>query len=93
MGLREAFADLARFHARLHAPDYAGRLPNAASRSLNRLLGAFETLYFQASQGEPVSLRRAVQRTYVNQMLGSGDHVTVLLEALNEMLGPPDSAL
>ncbi|HEV8582283.1 MAG TPA: FRG domain-containing protein [Thermoanaerobaculia bacterium] len=86
-GLRAALADLAGFHARLHAPDYAGRLPNIVSRSLNRLRDAFEALCFQASRGEPLSLRGAVEKTYVNQMFGSGDQVAVLLEALNETLG------
>jgi len=88
VGVREASADLARFHARLHSPAYAGRLPNVVSRSLNRLRDAFETLYFQASWGEPASLRQAIKKSYVNHMLWAEDHVTVLLEALNETLGP-----
>jgi hypothetical protein len=88
-GVREALAGLARFHARLHAPDYASRLPNIVSRSLNRLRDAFETLYFQASRNEPVPLWGAIKKSYVNHMLWTGDHVTVLLEALSETLGPP----
>ncbi|MGB9277132.1 MAG: FRG domain-containing protein [Terrimicrobiaceae bacterium] len=81
---RAAIADLARFHARLHSPSYAGRLPNIVSRSLNRLRDAFETFYFQASRGEPVSFLDAVKKSYVNQTLWDGDHVAVLMEALNE---------
>jgi hypothetical protein len=81
---RAAIADLARFHARLHSPSYARRLPNIVSRSLNRLRDAFETFYFQASRGEPVSFLDAVKKSYVNQTLWDGDHVAVLMEALNE---------
>lgn len=88
-GIQEAMAGLARFHARLHVPYYASRLPNIVSRSLNRLQQAFEILCLQPSLKEPVSLREAIKKSYVNQMLGSEDHITVLLEALNEMLDPP----
>ena len=83
--LRAALADLARFHASLHSGAYVRRLPNIVSRSLNRLRGAFERLYFQTSRGEPVTIRDAIETSYVNQMLGDRDHVAVLMEALNEI--------
>lgn len=81
--VRAALPDLARFHASLHSPAYVGRLPSIVSRSLNRLRGAFENLYFQDRHGEPVSVRNAVKDSYVNQMGGSPEHVPVLLEALD----------
>ncbi len=86
--LRDAFADLARFHARLQSPDYADRLPLPSSRSLNRLRATFDKLASHALQDAPISLRIAVESTYVNQTAGNRDHITVLREALNEILGP-----
>jgi hypothetical protein len=60
-------------------------LPDIVSRSLNRLHDALARLYLQRSSGEPVSIRDAVKKSYVNQMLGDEEHVGVLLEALNEI--------
>ena len=87
--LRAALVDLARFHARLHSPAYVGRLPNIVSRSLNGLRDAFEALYFQALRGEPVSVRDAVRKSYVNHVLWDEGHVAVLSEGLNQT--PPCS--
>ena len=88
--LRESFVDLARFHARLHSAPYVGGLPNIVSRSLNRLRHAFEILYSQQSRNTQVSVRTAVNQSYVNQMLGARDHVVVLLEALKSVASNGD---
>jgi hypothetical protein len=83
--MRAVLSDLARFHASLHSAVYVGRLPNMISRSLNRLRDAFETLYFQTSWEQPVSLRHAIEKSYINQMTGNVEHRAALLEALNEV--------
>ena len=81
-GMEEVIPDLAGFHALLHSPRYASRLPVMVSRSLNRLRMAFDTIYFTASRGELPSVRRAIERAYVEH----GYHPEVLREALDEII-------
>jgi hypothetical protein len=80
--VRAALADLARFHARLQSPEFASRLPDMLSRSLNRLREAFESLYFMASEGLPVSAANAIRDTYIAAMSDDAEHERVLEEAL-----------
>lgn len=90
-GMRAALTVLARFHSLLYSPAYVGRLPSRVSRSFNRLRDAFGNLCLQASGGKPVSVRDVVMETYVQQMRWDGDHVTVLLEVL-EQVAPSGNA-
>jgi hypothetical protein len=80
--VEEVLPDLARFHALLHSPRYASRLPVMVSRSLNRLRTAFDGIYFTASRGERPSTRHQIEQAYIEHAF----HHDVLREALNETI-------
>ncbi len=82
--VREGLRDLARYHALLHTPRYASRLPIMVSRSLNRLESAFDTLRLAELHGRTPSARDAIESAYIQHYF----HHEVLREALNEMLPP-----
>jgi hypothetical protein len=81
-GVEELLPDLARFHALLHSPRFASRLPNIVSRSLNRLRSAFDAIYFAASRGSQPSARHEIEEAYMEHC----SHHPALYEALNETI-------
>jgi FRG domain len=86
-GVEELLSDLARFHALLHSPRFASRLPNIVSRSLNRLRSAFDAIYFATSRGSQPSARHEIEKAYMEH----GSHHPALYEALDETI-PRDGA-
>jgi hypothetical protein len=92
--LRSAASDLARFHARLQTRPYAGRMPDILSRSIHRLRATVNILCGMALDGQPVSLREAIWKAYIEQFPVSDPHAMLLWEALNDLVprAPPDAA-